>query len=242
MATSVAWRPSVRERRPSPITRSKREMSDSTRARQPYPEAFCHPRRPRPAMARRWRSRRVGAVAPVPLGTAPERGGTMTSASGWRAAAAAWTSSRPDAPSAVKDATAPSTCSSRGPTCGPSSASLPVSADATIRPVSASVARCGLRQDRRRVVPCFSVGHPPGPAPRGAVLLRRPPARTGAAWCRASPSATRRDRASVSRCCRPAGGRARRSGPMPDAAPPGSRPGGSRSSGPAPAGRGRAGR
>ncbi len=34
MATSVAWRPSVRERSPSPMTRSKRAMSASTKARQ----------------------------------------------------------------------------------------------------------------------------------------------------------------------------------------------------------------
>jgi hypothetical protein len=34
MATSIAWRPSVCERNPSPTTRFQREISDSTRARQ----------------------------------------------------------------------------------------------------------------------------------------------------------------------------------------------------------------
>src|SRR4051794_33712032 len=34
-----------------------------------------------------------------------------------------------------------------------------VSAAATIRPVSASTPRCSLRQDRRVLVPCFSVSH-----------------------------------------------------------------------------------
>src|SRR3954462_4400588 len=37
MATSLACRPSVCERSPSPMTRFQREMSDSTRARQLYP-------------------------------------------------------------------------------------------------------------------------------------------------------------------------------------------------------------
>src|SRR3954447_13234089 len=34
-----------------------------------------------------------------------------------------------------------------------------------IRPVSASVARCSTLQARRRLVPCFSVSHSPGPPP-----------------------------------------------------------------------------
>ena len=50
IATPVAWRPSVRERSASPITRSKREMSASTRARRLYLEAFCQAIRPRSAM------------------------------------------------------------------------------------------------------------------------------------------------------------------------------------------------
>ncbi len=54
--------------------------------------------------------------------------------------------SRSYAPSPVKDATGPSIRSSRGPVREPSSASLPVSSDATIRPVSASVARWSLLQ------------------------------------------------------------------------------------------------
>jgi uncharacterized membrane protein YbjE (DUF340 family) len=42
--------------------------------------------RPVSAIACRCRSRWVGAVSAVSLGTALERGGTMTAASGWRAA------------------------------------------------------------------------------------------------------------------------------------------------------------
>ena len=64
----------------------QRGTSASTRARQLYPEALCQPMRPRSAMSRRCRSPRIGAVPAVSLGTALERGGTMTSASGCRAA------------------------------------------------------------------------------------------------------------------------------------------------------------
>ena len=80
MATSAAWRPSVRERSPSPITRFQRETSASTKARRLWPDAFCQPMRPCSAMASMCRSRCVGAVSAVSLGTAPERGGTMTAA------------------------------------------------------------------------------------------------------------------------------------------------------------------
>src|SRR4051794_11220471 len=45
--TSLACRPSVCERSPSPMTRFQREISASTRARQPYPDARCQPMRPR---------------------------------------------------------------------------------------------------------------------------------------------------------------------------------------------------
>ena len=38
-----------------------------------------------------------------------------------------------------------------------------VSSAATISPVAASTPRCSLRQDRRFLVPCFSVSHSPGP-------------------------------------------------------------------------------
>ncbi len=89
MATSAAWRPSVRERSPSPMTRLKREMPASTRARQLYPDAFRQPMRPRSAVASRCRSRAVGAVSAVSLGTALARGGSMTAASGCRAAPSA---------------------------------------------------------------------------------------------------------------------------------------------------------
>src|ERR687894_811485 len=86
IATSVAWRPSLCDRSPSPMTRFHRAMSDCTRARQLYPDAFCQPMRPRSAMIRRCRSRRVGAVSAASLGTAPERGGTTTAAPAWCAA------------------------------------------------------------------------------------------------------------------------------------------------------------
>ena len=88
IATSVACRPSVRERSPSPMTRFHLDTSDSTRARRLYPDARRQPMRPRSAMTCRWPSRWVGAVPAVALGTALERGGTMTAASGWRAATA----------------------------------------------------------------------------------------------------------------------------------------------------------
>src|SRR5215207_5304842 len=79
-------------------------------------------------------------------------------------------SSRSYAPSPVKDATEPSTRSSKGPTCEPSSASLSVSTEATMWPVSASVARWSIFQARRRLVPCFSSNHLPGPHSRRPVL------------------------------------------------------------------------
>src|SRR5918995_1245087 len=57
-------------------------------------------------------------------------------------------------------AISPSTCSSRTGTWPASPASLLVSTRATISPVSASTARCNLRQDRR-ARPCFSPSHSP---------------------------------------------------------------------------------
>ena len=67
---SVARRSSVRERSPSPITRLKRPIVASARARSLYPDAFCQPIRPFSAISWRWRSRWVGAVSAVSLGTA----------------------------------------------------------------------------------------------------------------------------------------------------------------------------
>src|SRR5918995_276517 len=64
MATSVACRPSVRERSPSPMTRFHLEMSASTRARQLYPDAFCQPRRPRSAM--RCTQKSMSPMPPMP--------------------------------------------------------------------------------------------------------------------------------------------------------------------------------
>ena len=78
MATSVARRSSVRERSASPITRFQRPIAASTLERLPYPDRFYHPERPCAAMSRMWRSRCVGAVSAVGLGTAVERGGTIT--------------------------------------------------------------------------------------------------------------------------------------------------------------------
>src|SRR3954447_6710643 len=89
IATSVACRPSVCERSPPPITHFQRAISASTRARQLYPDARCQPMRPRSAIHRRCRSRCVGAVPAVSLGTAFARGGTTTAAAGWRAATSA---------------------------------------------------------------------------------------------------------------------------------------------------------
>src|SRR6266446_4005739 len=55
-----------------------RPISASTKARQLYPAVFCQLIRPCSAIACRCRSRGVGAVSAVSLGTALERGGTMT--------------------------------------------------------------------------------------------------------------------------------------------------------------------
>src|SRR5215211_8021622 len=79
-STSVPRRWSVRERSPSPITRLNLPMPASARARVVYPDAFCQAARPCSAMNRKWRSRCAGAVSAVSLGTAVERGGTMTAA------------------------------------------------------------------------------------------------------------------------------------------------------------------
>src|SRR3954462_2944997 len=87
----------------------------------------------------------------------------MTRAPGWRSATERETPSGSYAPSPVNEATGPVTWSSKGPTCEPSSTSLVVSSDATIRPVSASTPMWSLRQDRRTLVPCFSISHSPEP-------------------------------------------------------------------------------
>src|SRR3954447_20180221 len=153
-------------------------MVASAQARFVYPDALCHPIRPFSAISWRWRSRCVGAVSAVLLGTAPERGGTMIRASGWRSATERETPSWSYAPSPVNEAIGPVTWSSKGPTWEPSSTSLVVSSDATIRPVSASTPMWSLRQDRRTLVPCFSISHSPGPTPLGTVFLGQPLART----------------------------------------------------------------
>src|SRR5271165_1540731 len=51
------------------MTRFQRPISASTKARQLYPDAFCQPMRPCSAITFRCRSRGVGAVSAVWLGT-----------------------------------------------------------------------------------------------------------------------------------------------------------------------------
>ena len=58
MAVSDMRRWSVRERSASPITRFRRLIADSAKARQVYPDRFCQPMRPRSAML--WRCRSLG--------------------------------------------------------------------------------------------------------------------------------------------------------------------------------------
>ena len=101
-------------------------------------------------------SRCVGAVSAVLLGTAVERGGTTTAAS-MALGDAGGDIVLSYALSPVNDATEPATCPSKGPTWEPSSTSLPVSEEATIRPVSASTPMCSFRQDRRVRVLCFDL-------------------------------------------------------------------------------------
>src|SRR5215208_3952252 len=69
-STSVTRRSSVCERSPSPITRLNRLIAVSARARFVYPDALCHALRPCSAMSWRWRSRGVGSLSAVRLGTA----------------------------------------------------------------------------------------------------------------------------------------------------------------------------
>src|SRR4051812_32475304 len=81
-STSVARRSSVCARNRSPITCFHLAMAASARARFVYPDALCQAIRPLSAMCWRWRSRSVGALSAVSLGTAVARGGTTTAASG----------------------------------------------------------------------------------------------------------------------------------------------------------------
>ena len=60
--------------RPSPIICLNRPMAASARARLVVPEVLCQAERPCSAMRCRWRSRCVGAVTAVSLGTAEDRG------------------------------------------------------------------------------------------------------------------------------------------------------------------------
>src|SRR4051794_39982794 len=81
-STSVARRSSVCARNRSPITCFHRPMAASARARFVYPDAFCQALRPRSAMCWRWRSRCVGSLSAVSLGTAGGRGGPTTAPPG----------------------------------------------------------------------------------------------------------------------------------------------------------------
>src|SRR3954470_4679777 len=72
-STSVARRSSVCARNRSPITCFHRPMAASARARFVYPDAVCQAIRPLSAISWRWRSRWVGALSAVWLGTAVAR-------------------------------------------------------------------------------------------------------------------------------------------------------------------------
>src|SRR3954470_4462843 len=94
----------------------------------------------------------------------------MMAVVGWRPLTLAYTPSWSYAPSPVTEAIGPVIWSSKGPTWLPSSTSRPVSAAATIWPVSASTPRGNFRQDRRLQEPCFSTSHSPGPHSFSPVL------------------------------------------------------------------------
>src|SRR5215217_5923727 len=113
-------------------------------------------------MSWRWRSRWVGAVSAVRLGTAVARGGTITAASGWRSLTLAYTPSWSYAPSPVNEAIGPSTWSSKGPTWEPSSTSW--------------VGQRGGHDLAGVGIPA-EVQFPPGSARLRAVLLDQPLAR-----------------------------------------------------------------
>src|SRR5215207_9273543 len=72
-STSVARRSSVCARNRSPSTCFHLPMAASARARFVYPDAVCQAMRPWSAMCWRWRSRCVGALSAVWLGTAVAR-------------------------------------------------------------------------------------------------------------------------------------------------------------------------
>jgi hypothetical protein len=67
MVTSVACRPSVRKRSPSPMIRFQRKTSASTRARQPRRNRLCHKPHGRAAAGPQASVGRGAARHPVPL-------------------------------------------------------------------------------------------------------------------------------------------------------------------------------
>ena len=99
-------------------------------------------------MTWRCRSRRVGAVLAVSLGTALDRGGQYRRI-GMPCGDLAIDIVPVERAVGGEGGNRARDPVEQGPTCAPSSAAWPVSADATIRPVSASVARCSFFQDRR---------------------------------------------------------------------------------------------
>src|SRR3954452_22700616 len=156
---SVARRSSVCERSSSPITRLNRPMVASARARQLYPDAFCHPMRPFSAMSWRWRSRCVGAVSAVALGTAVERGGTMPGRRGM----------------ALADAGVDAVLVVRAVACdGGHCACDLVEQGANQRAIIDIVGRQLRRNDPARVSIDAEVHLAPGPAPSRAMLLDQP--------------------------------------------------------------------
>ena len=76
----------------------------------------------------------------------------------------------PCRPSAVKEARGSASRSGSAPVRAASLISFLVTPTATISPLPASMPMCGLRQYRRRDVPCFSTGHPPAPESFSRVL------------------------------------------------------------------------
>src|SRR3954469_8041618 len=134
-------------------------MVASARARQLYPDAFCHPMRPFSAMSWRWRSRCVGAVSAVALGTAVERGGTRTGRRGM----------------ALADAGVDAVLVVRAVACdGGHCACDLVEQGANLGTVIDIVGRQRRRNDPARVSIDAEVHLAPGPARSRAMLLDQP--------------------------------------------------------------------
>ncbi len=81
-AASTFWAGRLRARRLRPISVLYLSIAISPKDRLAYWTARCQPSRPRSAIIWMCRSRCVGALAAVSLGTAVARGGMITAASG----------------------------------------------------------------------------------------------------------------------------------------------------------------